>query len=187
MAETLHFIEQLLKEAGEKKEKERVEMNKLYADDMLQAVATLDTEMAGVNELCEREIARIESFRQSELSRLDKKRSWLIFNLDAFARESGEKTIRLPHGILKLRKGRDKIVIAEMEEFLKVAPGLQLLKQIPESFEPDVKALMMYRMRNGGRLPSGCEFIPAETRFSYTTTQEEESDGTDTNETERAA
>lgn len=184
MPPVLDFIDQIIHEAEERKDAERVEMSKLRADDMLKVLSVLDSQMSDVNMLCDTEIARIEAYRQAELSRLDKKRSWITFNLDAYIRESGEKTIRLPSGTIKLRKGRDKIVIVGMETFLKAASRLGFLKSVPESFEPDQQKIMAYLKRTGF-VPEGCEFIPAETRFSYTTTLEEKSDGANADETER--
>lgn len=183
MAE-LGFIDQIIQEAEERKEKDRVEMSRLRADDMLKALGVLDSQMSDVNSLCDTETARIEAYRQSELSRLDKKRSWISFNLDAYMRSTGEKTLRLPNGTLTLRKGRNKIVIVAMESFLKVASRLGFLTSVPESFEPDQQKIMAYLKRTRS-VPEGCEFIPAETRFSYTTTLEDQPDGTNTDETER--
>jgi len=183
MTPVLDFIDQIIQEAEERKDAERGEMSRLRADDMLKALSILDSQMADVNSLCDTETARIEAYRQTELSRMDKKRSWITFNLDAYIRESGEKTIRLPSGTIKFRKGRDKVVIVAMETFLKVASRLGFLKTVPESFEPDQLKIMAYLKRTGS-VPEGCEFIPAESRFSYTTSLEETTDGAN-NETER--
>ena len=71
-----------------------------------------------------------------------------------------------------------------MDEFLKVAGKLGLLKTVPESYQPDNQKILEYLKRTG-EVPDGCEFIPAETKFSYSTTTEEQSDGANTNETER--
>jgi hypothetical protein len=76
--------------------------------------------------------------------------------------------MRLPHGILKLRKGRDKVAVVAMEQFLEKAQTLGFLRTIPESYTPDVQAVLAYIKRTG-EVPPGVEFIPAETKFSYTT------------------
>ena len=159
-------------------------MDRIRADTMLKTVAVLDGQMADVNALCDKEIARIETYRQSELTRLEKKRSWLTFNLDAYIRATGEKTIRLPNGMIKLRKGRDRVAVFALDAFLNVAGKFGLLKTIPESFQPDNQKILDYLKRTG-EVPAGVEFIPAETKFSYSTTLEDKKDGTTTNETER--
>ena len=168
MNERIDFIEELLRESEIADQETRIEMDRLRADQLLAAVSILEEQMANVNDLVEKETRLLEEYRSSELSRLDKKRSWLLFNLEAFARSSGEKTLRLPHGVLKMRKGRDKVAVVAMEDFLKVAGKLGLVRSVPESITPDNQAILN-RIRATGDIPPGVEYFPAETRFSYTT------------------
>ena len=178
-----HFIEELLLAAEQKETTERIELDKLRADQILTAIGLLENEMTEVNELVEKEIALLEEYRSEELSRVDKKLSWLTFQLEQFMRSSSEKTIRLPHGVLKLRKGRHRIVIADMDKFLERAGRRGLLKEVPESFVPDMQAISDYHKKTGGALPDGCQLIPGETKFSYTTI-DGENDGTETDRDE---
>jgi len=164
----IDFIQELLDQSEQAEAQQRIEMDKLRADQLLAAVGVLEEQMAEVNKLADDEASLIEEYRSNELARLDKKRSWILFNLEGFMRSSGEKTIRLPHGILKLRKGRDRVAVAAMEEFLKSGGKLGLLRTIPESFSPDLQAIVDHIKRTG-EVPQGVEFIPAEIRFSYTT------------------
>jgi hypothetical protein len=161
------FIAELLRESDEADQKRRIEVDRLRADQLLSAIAILESQMNDVNELVDKEMRLLEEYRSSELARLDKKRSWLVFNLEAYARSTGEKTMRLPHGILKLRKGRDKVAVVAMEEFLTKAQSFGFLRAIPESYSPDTQAVLAHIKRTG-EVPPGVEFIPAETRFSYT-------------------
>ena len=181
------FIEELLRDAETKEANEKIEIDKLRADQLLTAIGLLEHEMTEANELVEKEIALLEEYRSKELSRVDKKLSWLTFQLEQFMRSSSEKTIRLPHGVLKLRKGRHRIVIADMDKFLERAGKRGLLKQVPESFVPDMQAISEYHKKTKA-LPDGCQLIPGDTRFSYSTTMEDKNDGTtDSDEAERAA
>jgi hypothetical protein len=164
----IDFIAELLRESDEAEATKRIEMDRLRADQLLTAIAILENQMNDVNELVDKETRLLEEYRSSELARLDKKRGWLLFNLEGFARSTGEKTMRLPHGILKLRKGRDKVAVVAMEQFLEKAQTLGFLRTIPESYTPDVQAVLAYIKRTG-EVPPGVEFIPAETKFSYTT------------------
>ena len=164
----LDFIEELLQESEARREQETVEMNKLMADRMLSAVAVLESQMEEVNQLVEKEIQLLEGYRSSELSRLDKKRSWLVFNLDGYMRSTGQKTVRLPHGSLKLRKGRDKVAVIALEEFLVVGSKLGLVRTIPEQATPDVQAIINH-IKTTGEIPAGVTYIPADVRFSYST------------------
>ena len=176
MTERIDFIEELLKESEEADQKTRIEVDKLRADQLLAAIAVLETQMNDVNDLVDKEMQLLEQYRSSELARLDKKRSWLVFNLEGFARSTGEKTIRLPHGILKLRKGRDRVAVVVMEEFLKKAQALGFLRTVPESYTPDTQAVLAHIKRTG-EVPPGIEYIPAEVKFTYTTNGDSNGDG----------
>ena len=183
-----HFVEELLLEAERRKEQERIDVDRLRADQLLAGIVELERQMNEVVELVNAEVALLEQYRSSELSRLEKKLSWLTFNLDAYMRSTGEKTLRLPHGILKLRKGKDRIVISNMEEFLKRPAVKMLLKSVPESYQPDMDKIWAYYTKTGGSVPDGCQFIKGDVKFSYTTTPEV-SNGTETDgdETEAGA
>jgi hypothetical protein len=179
----IDFIEELLRESEARQEQETVEMNKLMADRMLSAVAVLGSQMEEVNQLVEKEIQLLEGYRSSELSRLDKKRSWLVFNLDGFMRSTGEKTLRLPHGSLKLRKGRDRVAVVALEKFLEIAPKLGLVRTVPEQLTPDIQAILQ-RIKTTGDIPNGVQYIPADVRFSYTTNGGKDDTERERNETE---
>jgi hypothetical protein len=170
MEQKIDFIEELLLEAEHADQEKKIEMDRLRADQILAAIAKLEEGMAEVNVLCDSELKLIEEYRASEINRLDKKRSWLLFNLDGFMRTTGEKTLRLPHGTLKLRKGRDRVAVVAMEQFLKIGQKLGLVRKIPESVAPDLQAILNH-VRTTGEVPPGIEVIPAEVKFSYSTTK----------------
>jgi hypothetical protein len=166
MTERIDFIAELLRESELAEQETKIEMDRLRADQLLAAVAVLEEQMASANDLVDKEVRLLEEYRSNELNRLDKQRSWLLHNLEAFARSSGEKTMRLPHGILKMRKGREKVSVVQMEAFLKVAGKLGLVRSVPESITPDNQAILN-RIKATGDIPPGVEYFPAETRFSY--------------------
>jgi hypothetical protein len=94
--------------------------------------------------------------------------------------------MRLPHGILKMRKGRDKVSVVQMEAFLKVAGKLGLVRSVPESITPDNQAILN-RIKATGDIPAGVEYFPAETKFTYTIkgeTDGERERNTDSEQTE---
>jgi phage host-nuclease inhibitor protein Gam len=142
------------------------EWDRLKCDLTLSALQKLQDEMDNVNRLADDELKLIEEYRAKEVERLGKKMSWLAKNLEDYARQSGEKTIKLPHGILKLRQGRDKIEIENEEEFLKIAKVYGLTRTKPAKDEPDLLATLAY-VKKTGEIPPGTKFIPATTNFSY--------------------
>ncbi len=169
----IDFIEELLREAEVAEAKQRLELDRLKADQILATVAVVEKQMAEVNNLVEKETRLLEEFRSNELGRLDKTRSWLVFNLDGFMRSTGEKTVRLPHGLLKLRKGRDRVAVVALERFLEVGSSLGLVRAVPEQLAPDIPAIINY-IKTSGEIPPGIEFLAADIKFSYTTTPDGE-------------
>ena len=164
----LDFIEELLLLSEQADQEKKIEMDRLRADQILAAIGTLEEGMEEVNGLCDKELKLIEEYRKNEVARLDKKRSWLVFNLEGFMRSTGEKTVRLPHGSMKLRKGRDKVAVVALDEFLKVGSKLKLVRSVPEQVTPDIQAIVNH-IKTTGEIPEGIQFIPAEVRFSYNT------------------
>ncbi len=166
------FIDELLAEAEVKDREARLEMTRLKADQILATLSVLEKKAVEVNGLADEEIRLIEEFRKSEMEKLEKKASWLSLQLESFMRQENEqdpscKSIALPHGMLKLRMGREKVEITDMDKFLKVAGKRGLLRTIPESFEPDLPKVLAYVKHNG--FLTGVMVIPAQARFSYTT------------------
>ncbi len=164
----MHFIDELLEQSEKAEREQRLEMTKLRADQLLMAIRTLEDQMAEVDRLFQEELQIIEQYRSAEGERLQKKLNWLVWNLDQFMRSTGEKTINLPHGIIKLRVGRDKVEITDLQRFLECKESQKLLRTIPESFQPDISAIGQY-VKQTGHIPDGVNVIPAEVKFYYTT------------------
>ena len=162
----MDFIAEILQEAEVRNEERKLELDRLRADATLAAIKIVERQMGDVKELCDQESKLIEEYRSRELERLDKKRIWLVFNLEGWARSTGEKTIRLIHGLCKIRKGRDKVVVVASDKFMKVGPGLNLVRFVPEQMVPDLRAIAEYVHRTG-EIPPGIEFVEAKTNFSY--------------------
>src|SRR5258705_7313908 len=129
------FMDELLAESEVKEKLQTLEMNRLRADQVLAALMILEQKAQDVNTLADDEIKIIEEYRQVELQKIEKKASWLAWNLEQFVRTENKndptcKSVSLPHGILKLRLGREKVQITDLDKFMPVAQKRGLLKQI---------------------------------------------------------
>lgn len=164
----MNFMDELLAEVEEKEEKRKLELDRLRADQLLTAIGTLEQRADDINELADSEIKLVEEYRTTEQNKIQKKISWLAWNLEQFIRSTGEKTINLPHGNLKLRLGRDKITVAELDLFLNDPSNQKFLKVIPESYQPDLSAILGY-VKMTGVIPTGTEFTEAKTTFNFKT------------------
>jgi hypothetical protein len=170
------FIDEILAEAEVREKQERIQMDKLRADQLLQAIAKLEAQADEVNKLANDEIEIVECYRESELQKFDKKASWLVYQLEQYIRSTDEKTIHLPHGTIRLRMGRDKLEIKDLERLIPFAERKGLLKQVPESYEPDMQKIQAH-IKHGGIVPPGITLIPATTKFSYTTKGKDNGNG----------
>lgn len=162
----MNFLDELLAEVEEKQALHKLEMDRLKADQLLQLAEKLEDEIAGVNKLADDEVALIESYRQSETERLQRKLGYITFQLEQFMRGTGERTLRLVRGELKLRAGRDRVIIENEEAFLKVAGRLGLLRAIPPTSKPDLAATLSY-VKRFGHVPDGVSYVPSQERFSF--------------------
>jgi phage host-nuclease inhibitor protein Gam len=161
------FMEELLAEVEEKEQLKKIELDRVKADQLLMALKTIDTQSDEIELVARDEISLIESWHNRELERLEKKRSWLCWNLEQFLKGTGEKTIRLAHGTIKERMGRDKVDIADIDVFSKVGAKYGLLRTYPEREEPDLNAVLAYIKRTG-EIPPGVVLIPGVSKFGYT-------------------
>ena len=166
---TPDWLEDLL-EAEEAKEKTQlIEMSKVKADQALAAIAVVEIQINEVNEIAEKEISLIQNWNMSELTKLQKKIDWLVWNLENYMKGTGEKTISLPHGQIKYRMGRDKVEVVDLPKFMPMGQKLGLVRVTPAKTEPDLLAIAAYIKLNGNRPPVGVMLTPAQPKFSYKT------------------
>ncbi|MCX6137507.1 MAG: host-nuclease inhibitor Gam family protein [Ignavibacteriales bacterium] len=166
--QTPSWLQELLDQSEAVEEKRALDMNKILADRALAAISALEAKVNEVNAIAEQEVTLISSWQESEIVKLQKKIDWLAWNLEGFMKSTGEKTLTLPHGQLKLRMGRDKVEVVDFDKFLPVGKRLGLLRHIPEKDEPDLVAIAAFVKLNG-KPPVGIALTPAQSKFSYKT------------------
>jgi phage host-nuclease inhibitor protein Gam len=141
------------------------EFDRLRADLSLKEIARLTEELEQANKVADEEIEFIQEYRAREIARIQKQIDWQARNLEAYARSTDTKTVRLPHGVLKLRQGRDKVEVEDKEAFMKLADA-GLLRTVPESKQPDL-ARILGHIKGTGEIPAGVRYVPAQVNFSY--------------------
>ena len=162
------FLDEILEKEDLERADRKLEVDRLTADALLGNLAKIEAQMSAVCDLVASEARLLEDYRKTELERLEKKRSWIVWNLSTWMNTQGEKTVRLIRGVLKLRLGRDKIEITDQAAFQKVGEKLGLLR-ITTKTEPDLNAIRAY-LKTHDSLP-GITIQPAETKFSYSLTK----------------
>jgi phage host-nuclease inhibitor protein Gam len=163
-----NWLEDLL-DAEIVREKDRlIEMSKIKADQALAAIAVLEGKINEVQTIAQKEITLTEQWCLDETTSLQKRIDWLVFNLENYMKTTGEKTISLPHGLIKYRLGRDKVEVIDLQKFLPMGQRLGLVRITPAKTEPDLLAIAAYTKLNG-KPPAGVMLTPAIQRFSYKT------------------
>jgi phage host-nuclease inhibitor protein Gam len=162
------WLQELLDAEEDIEQKQKIEMNKILADRALAAIAVFESNIYEVNEIAEKEISLIQNWNMSEVSKLQKKIDWLVWNLENYMKTTGEKTISLPHGKIAFRMGRDRVEVIDLQKFLPIGQRLGLVRVTPAKTEPDLLAIVAYTKLNG-KPPVGVMLTPAQAKFSYKT------------------
>lgn len=169
---TNQWVDAWLAEIEASSEEKRLELNRLQADQCLSKIGELEQKLADVESLAAEEQQLIEKYRHAESERITKRIQWLAASLEAFMREHnkavGDKSLPLPHGQLKLRQQRDRILVESVELLMPIASKHNLVRIVPESYEIDQMKLMRY-VKATGQIPEGARLLEGDTKFSYTT------------------
>ena len=162
------WLQELLDAEVEKEKNQVVEMSKIKADQALAAISVIEARINEANDIAEKEINLIQQWNMSEVSKLQKKIDWLVWNLENYMKTTGEKTISLPHGKIAFRMGRDRVEVIDLQKFLPTGQILGLVRVTPAKTEPDLLAIAAYTKLNG-KPPVGVMLTPAQAKFSYKT------------------
>jgi hypothetical protein len=169
MSKEPQWLTELLEQAERNEEKHRIDMSKVRADQALTVIASIEAKAAEIEQIAEEEIKLITDWKESELVKLQKKESWLSFQLEQFLRTTGESTLNLAHGVIKVRKSKDKVTVVDEAKFLPVGRKLGLVRSIDAKEEPDLLAIRAYLKLHGNRPPSYVIVTPGQPTFSYST------------------
>lgn len=155
------FIEQLLKEAEQKEEKQTA----AYYDILLIEIGKLQDQIAQNFAEAEKEVNIIKQWALNKNSKLQNKINFLCLKLEAYIREEGVKTIELPHGELRYHKKPDKVEITNLDQFLSSATA-DMIRVVPEEIKPDLNKIKAY-IKEKGRIPKGITIMEGKEEFSY--------------------
>jgi phage host-nuclease inhibitor protein Gam len=179
------WLQELLDDTEAADQKHQLEMNKLRADQALAAIAVIEEKIAETEQIAQQETDLITNWKESETAKLQNKINWLTFNLEKFIRGTGDATIALAHGTIKIRKSRDKIDIVDLQKFSAVGQRHGLLRHIDAKDEPDMNAIRAFIKLNGGKPCAGVILTPGQPTFSYKTNKKGSTNGeSERNETE---
>lgn len=172
--ERIDFIEEILQQA-ETADMERLQqLSRIQVDHFLMNVQALESEMSDIDKTANTIIELIRSRAMLELDRLDKKRSWILRQLEFFLKESGLRSMRCPDGEIRDRQLKDRVQIVSVDEFLPAGQKLGLVRT-KQSQVPDLSALIEY-VRRTGKIVPGTRVITGEDKFYYSTNGKDHKD-----------
>jgi hypothetical protein len=184
---TNQWVENWLAEIESTSEEKRLQLNRLQADQCLATIAELEQKLADVESLAAEEQMLIEKYRQAESDRITKRIRWLAASLEAFMREHnkavGDKSLQLPHGQLKLRQQKDRVLVENVELLMPTASAHNLVRIVPESYVIDQMKLLRY-VKTTGEIPAGTRLVEGDTKFSYITIKGVNDERTERQQTE---
>jgi len=163
------FLDELLEEAESREEYQ----SEAYYDLVLLQIRNLQGQIASNFSEAEKEVQHINNWVLNRNMVLDERCKMLERKLEAFIREKQVKTILLPNGTLKMHKKSDKIVIDDLELFLKHARP-EVLTIIPETVKPDLSKIKAFIKSRP--VPAGVIVIPGSEEFSYKLSNEVENE-----------
>lgn len=160
MTKELSFIDELLNQAEEQEQK----LTLAHYDLIIGEISNLQNRIESTIKEAECEIEIINDWALYRNVKSQEKIDFLMKKLEIYIREQNQKTIDMPHGILKIRKKQDKVEIKDMEAFLKSATHM-MITVVPESIKPNLTGIKS-AIKMSGRVPEGVEVIEGADEFS---------------------
>ncbi len=99
---------------------------------------------------------RITNWLAREQDRIDRKIGWHQRALQGFFWQTGKKSVRLIHGIIRRIKGRERIDVTDEQAFLRHT-SMDLIRE-QTHVQPNKKAILA-QVRETGDLPAGIDLV----------------------------
>lgn len=162
VTEATSFIDELLADV----EQQETQQTAAYYDLLILEIAKLEEEISHNFTESDKEVTIIKEWAIKKNAALNERSQLLKMKLESYIRESGNKTIDLPHGTLKIRKTPNKVEITDMELFLKNARS-EMLSVIPEQIKPDLNKIKAF-IKMTAKIPDGVSVIEGREEFKLT-------------------
>jgi hypothetical protein len=118
-----------------------------------------------VNATAEKLIDEIEQWRERKTQQHQGQIDFLSARMAGYLKQQQLKSLHLPSGTIGLRKQQSKIEIVDSDKFYESVPS-ELLRYVPESFEPDLKKIREH-IKTTGEVLVGLDVIEQEPKFYY--------------------
>jgi phage host-nuclease inhibitor protein Gam len=164
MLDMTSFIDDMISE----QESHEAEQTEAHADLLLLEISNLQKAIADTFTTAEQEQTLIQQWALSRTTKMQDRIDRISQHLQKYMTErheaSGEKTVNLTHGALRIRKSREKVEVSDLDEFLKHARP-EMLRTRPEEVSPDMTGIKSW-MKMSGKVPPGVQVTPGKNEFS---------------------
>ncbi len=145
----------------------------IHAEEQLEKVGEIDAEIEKVAAHASAMIDKAETWKARETEKLERSRAFYAGSLQGYLYASGEKTLKLVNGTLKVRAGRQRVEILDEETFRITGKAYArgLLREVPAQFEPDKKAILDWIKANKGEIPDGANLVTGDDTFTVEVNQ----------------
>ena len=110
-------------------------------------------------------IKDIEDWQSKKIEQNQGQIEFLCNQMQNYLVKNNLKSLQLPPGTIGMRKQQDKILIIDEELFYEKADS-NLLRNIPEAYEPDMKKIKEH-IKTTAIIPAGIDIIPQDSKFYY--------------------
>ncbi|HEY5123863.1 MAG TPA: host-nuclease inhibitor Gam family protein [Ignavibacteria bacterium] len=110
-------------------------------------------------------IQDIEDWQSKKIQQNQGQIDFLCTSMQNYLKQKNLKSMQLAPGTIGMRKQQDKILIIDEELFYEKADS-QLLRHIPEAYEPDMKKIKEF-IKTSSAIPEGVDVTPQDPKFYY--------------------
>jgi len=110
-------------------------------------------------------IQDIEDWQSKKIQQNQGQIDFLCTSMQNYLKQKNLKSMQLAPGTIGMRKQQDKILIIDEELFYEKADS-QLLRHIPEAYEPDMKKIKEF-IKTSSAIPKGVDVTPQDPKFYY--------------------
>ncbi len=155
-----NFLDELLEEAEFKEQEQYL----AFLDLVIIEISDLESQIQSTFNQAKREVDIINDWALRKNLKVTERIDFLKLKLESGIRSLGQKTIDLPHGILKIRKKPDKVEVIDLEAFLSKATE-EMVSVVPEQIKPNLNGIKAVIKRTG-KAPDGVNVIQGDDEFS---------------------
>lgn len=131
----------------------------------LYAIRYLEREMDKLKSNAENMITEINTWLDKKIASKQNQIDHMCKLMSNYLTHKSLKSLHLPSGNIGYRKQPEKVEIIDVDTFFEKAT-FDLIRVVPEKFEPDLSAIKA-KIKENGELPAGVDLVTPDPKFYY--------------------